>query len=292
MPELPEVETIHQQLDKKIVGKKIAEVEILRDKNFIGDKSQIIGEKITDVRRQAKVIIIDLSNNLHLLVHLKMTGQLLYREKLDTDKPYTHKPPGNMYDVDVLPNKYTRVIVSFENNGYLLFNNLRAFGWMKVVSTDELEDELENFSGVNPLTDEFTTDYLRTIAGQTGRAIKLLLMDQKEIAGIGNIYANEALFCAGIHPKTPAKNIIAYPKKIAKLHDCIIKTLKKALKYKGSTANDDAFRDTDGQRGEMQNHLDVYAHEGEKCPKCGGEIKRIKISGRSTFFCPTCQEKL
>ncbi len=292
MPELPEVETINRQLNQKIVGKTISDIEILRKKNFNGNKAQVIDQKITDVKRQAKVIIIKLSNSYNLLVHLKMTGQLIFRQKLNADKPYTHKPEGNMYDADVLPNKYTRVVISFNDDTFLLFNNLRAFGWVKVVDDKELDEELSSFSGVNPLSEDFTSDYLRTIANETGQAIKLLLMDQRKIAGIGNIYANEALFCAKIHPKTPAKNIAAYPQKVEKLRECIIDVLKKALKYKGSTANDDAFRDSSGQRGQMQNHLKVYAHEGEKCPECGGKIQRIKISGRSTFFCPSCQEKV
>ncbi len=292
MPELPEVETISQQLSRKIVGKKIDEIEILRQKNFIGTKKQIIGQKITNVRRQAKVIIIDLDNNFHLIVHLKMTGQLLYQKKLSAEKPYNHKPNGNVYNADILPNKYTRVIISFKNNGYLLFNNLRAFGWMKVVDENQLQKELINFSGVNPLSDQFTPDYLKKITGKTRKAIKTLLMDQKKIAGIGNIYASESLFCADLHPKTPAKNLVNHPEKLKNLHQCIKKVLKKALRHKGSTANDDAFRDTTGKRGNMQNYLQVYAREGEKCPKCSGNIKRIKISGRSTFFCPNCQQKL
>lgn len=292
MPELPEVETINQQLSAKIVGKKITEIEVLRKKNFIGNKEAVIGQKIANVRRQAKLIIIDFDNDFHLLVHLKMTGQLIFRQKLDTEKPYNHKPKGNVYAVDILPNKYTRVIITFDDKTYLLFNNLRAFGWVKVVSSEDLEDELANFSGADPLSKGFTTDYLKSIASQTRRAIKLLLMDQKKIGGVGNIYANEALFCAGIHPKTPAKNIAEHSRKVKKLHNCIIKVLQKALKYKGATANDDAFRNASGERGEMQHHLKVYAREGEKCLKCGDKIKRIKISGRSTYFCPTCQKKL
>ena len=292
MPELPEVETINRQLSQKITGKTISDIQVLRKKNFKGDKQSIINQKIINVQRQAKVIIIKLNNNHNLLVHLKMTGQLIYRQKLNAEKPYNHKPDGNMYDADVLPNKYTRVIISFDDSTFLLFNNLRAFGWVKVVKDKELKEELANFSGVNPLTDDFSIDYLRTIANETGRAIKLLLMDQKKIAGVGNIYASEALFCARIHPKTPAKDIAAYPQKVEKLRDCIVSVLEKALKYKGSTANDDAFRDTSGQRGEMQNHLKVYAREGKKCPQCEDKIRRIKISGRSTFFCPTCQEKI
>lgn len=292
MPELPEVETINQQLSRKIVGKKIKDVQILRNKNFNGNKKKIIGQKISNVRRQAKVIIIDLTNDFNLTIHLKMTGQLIFRQKLDTQPPYNHKPKENPYNVDLLPNKYTRVIIEFNDNTYLLFNNLRAFGWIRIVADKNLEKELENFSGINPLSEKFTVNYLKEIAGQTTRSIKLLLMDQSKIGGIGNIYASETLFCAGIHPKTKSKKITQQPNKLNKLHDCIIKVLKRALKYKGSTANDDAFRDTTGKRGKMQHRLKVYGREGEECPQCGGKIKRIKISGRSTFFCPSCQPKL
>lgn len=288
MPELPEVETLNQQLSQKIIGKKITDIEVLRDKNFKGDKSKIIGRKIDNVRRQAKVIIIDLSNHLHLLIHLKMTGQLIYRKKLEEEKPYDYKPKDNVYDVERLPNKYTRVIMEFDDNSYLLFNNLRAFGWVKVVENKELENELQNFSGVNPLTKEFTSGYLKQIASQTRRAIKLLLMDQKKIAGIGNIYANEALFCARIHPKKPAKEV--KEEKLKDLHRCIITILKKGIKYKGTTDEDEAFRTAEGERGKMQNHLKIYGKEGKKCPRCKGRIKKIKISGRGTYFCPKCQK--
>lgn len=292
MPELPEVETISQQLSQKIIGKKIKEIKVLRDKNFKGNKTKIIGKKITAVRRQAKVIIIKLSNNFNLIIHLKMTGQLIFRQKLDTQPPHNHKPKDNPFNVDLLPNKYTRVIIEFNDNSYLLFNNLRAFGWIKVIANKNLEKELHNFYGIDPLSEKFTVDYLKEIASQTNRSIKLLLMDQSKIGGIGNIYASEALFCARIHPQTKSKKIVQLTEKISKLHQCIIKVLKKALKYKGSTANDDAFRDTSGKRGKMQHQLKVYGREGEKCPQCGGKIKRIKISGRSTFFCPSCQPKL
>ncbi len=290
MPELPEVETLSQQLSQKIINKKIIKVKVLREKSFKGEKTKIINQKITNVRRQAKVIIIDLSNQLHLLVHLKMTGQLIYRRKLEESKPYTHKPKNNVYDVERLPNKYTRVIFEFDDGTFLLFNNLRAFGWIKVVKTKKLDKELKNFSGVDPLSDSFTPNYLKKIASQTRRAIKLLLMDQQKIAGIGNIYANEVLFCARIHPKQAAKEIVEKePKKINKLHNCIIKILKKALKYKGTTDKDEAFRTASGERGKMQSHLKVYGKEGEKCPQCGRKIKKIKVSGRGTYFCPECQ---
>lgn len=292
MPELPEVETINRQLSQKIVGKKIKEINVLRKKNFKGNKVKVIGKKITGVRRQAKIVIIDLNSQFHLIVHLKMTGQLIFRQKIETEPPFVHKPKGNPYNVDLLPNKYTRVIIKFDDNSYLLFNNLRAFGWIKVVTDEILKKELENFSGVNPLSKKFTVDYLKEITKQTNRSIKLLIMDQSKIGGIGNIYASEALFCARIHPKTESKKIAQYSEKLNKLHNCIIKVLKEALKYKGSTANDDAFRDTSGKRGKMQHRLKVYGKEGEKCPHCKGKIKRIKISGRSTFFCPSCQPKL
>ncbi len=287
MPELPEVETLRRQLSEKITGKKIAGVEVLKNKCFKGNKADIIGKEITNIRRQAKIIIIDLTNNHHLLIHLKMTGQLIYRRSLEETKPYDFKPPGNIYDVNRLPNKYTRVILRFQDKTYLLFNNLRTFGWIKIIKTKQLKKNLKNFSGINPLSSQFTVEYLNKIASQTGRAIKLLLMDQKKIAGIGNIYANEALFCAQIHPKQPSKDVPI--KKLGKLHQCIIKILEKALNYKGTTDKDEAFRTATGQRGGMQKHLKVYGKEGEKCPKCTGKIEKIKVSGRGTYFCPSCQ---
>jgi len=288
MPELPEVETIKQGLKSKIIGKTIADVEILHPKSFIGDKTKIINSKIADVKRVAKVLIIKLDNNLSLLIHLKMTGQVIFKKRLDAQKPYSHKPKSHIYDVDILPNKYSRVIIYFTDNTHLVFNDLRIFGWIKVVSSKELKKELANFSGLEPMDENFTFGYLQKIFSKTARAIKLVLMDQAKIGGIGNIYANEALFCAKIDPRKPTNKLTN--RQIKSLRACLISVLNKAIQYQGTSTKDESFRDVNGKQGRMQNHLMVYGKEGKNCPNCKGKIKRIKIGSRSTYFCPKCQK--
>ncbi|MBU0619231.1 DNA-formamidopyrimidine glycosylase [Patescibacteria group bacterium] len=273
MPELPEVETIRRGLAKKIVGKTIAGIEVRRTKSWQGNKQLVIGKKIIDVKRRAKILLIQLhGGEAELMIHLKMTGQLIY-------------------NMEQLPHKYTRAIIQFSDGAVLFFNDLRLFGWIKVVKIEDLAEELKIFSGVEPLSKKFTASYLIQVLGATKRAIKLVLMDQKKIAGIGNIYANEALFCARIDPRQPAKNIVInQPKKLVKLHFCIVKILRQAIKYRGTTSSDEAFRDVGGKRGQMQKHLLVYGKKGEACSNCGGIIKWVKLGGRGTFFCPDCQK--
>jgi len=280
---------VRQGLKLKIIGRTIADVEILHPKSFIGNKTKIINSKIVDVKRIAKVIDIKLSTNLSLLIHLKMTGQIIFRKKLNAQKPYTDKPKNHIYDVDVLPNKYTRVIIHFTDNSHLVFNDLRIFGWIKTVDQKDLKKELANFSGPEPMDKNFTIQYLQKIFSKTARAIKLVLMDQKKIGGVGNIYANEALFCAKIDPKKPANKLIKG--QIKNLKSCLVLVLKKAVQYRGTSSKDESFRDIAGKRGAMQSQLRIYDKENQLCPNCQKEkIKRIKIGNRSTYFCPKCQK--
>jgi len=314
MPELPEIETIKRGLQKSIVGKKIANVKVLRKKNFKGDKNKIIGKYVVGVHRRAKYLIIGLSkrpakcgaitnsspitnhhslitkSSVFLICHMKMTGQLIFRTKNiepgTLEKNKNTKNKKSPYDVKKLPNKYTRVIIEFEDDSHLYFNNLRAFGYIKVAQISNIKALISNL-GPEPFSDEFTTDYLKEQFSKTSRAVKLVLMDQKVISGIGNIYANEILFCAKIDPRRKAKDTKISDIKI--LEKCTIKILKQAIKHQGSTAKDDAFRNIKGKRGKMQDHLKVYGREGKKCPNCKGKVKKIKLGGRGTYFCPNCQ---
>jgi len=305
MPELPEVETVKKGLQKAIVGKKIVEVKILREKSFKGSPREIIGRTVKSVGRRAKLLIIDLDDGVFLIIHLKMTGQLIYKLKIKNEKLKTKMGP---YDVDGLPNKYTRVIIDFSDGSKLFFNDLRVFGWMKIIKnlklkikndnaklkinkTQKLDEIIGERFGPEALGKDFTVKYLKEILGNWGRPVKVLLMDQKKIAGIGNIYANEALFCAGIAPHHRGRDLLKdHPEKVTKLHGCIRKVLKDGIKYGGSTASDDAFRNVKGEKGKMQDHLRVYAKAGEDClNKCGKKIRRMTLGGRGTFFCPKCQ---
>jgi len=291
MPELPEVQTIVDQLDSKIKGKKIAQVKVLREKSFKGNPGKLKGLKVKGVKRIAKILVFEFDKEWpKVLGHLKLTGQMIYSGKESRKGREGKQLP---FDVGGLPNKYTRVIIKFGDDSVLFFNDLRVFGWLKVIKDEkELKSELKNFSGVDPLTSEFTVGYLKQILSNWGRPIKLALMEQKKISGIGNIYANEALFCAGIAPHHRGKALIKdHPEKVKKLQSCIKKVLKQGLKYKGSTGGDKAYRQTTGEQGRMQEHLKVYQKDGQLCPnKCGKKIKRMTLGGRGTFFCPRCQK--
>ncbi|MDP2927000.1 MAG: DNA-formamidopyrimidine glycosylase [bacterium] len=263
MPELPEVETIKRYLQRAIVGKTIIGVEILSKKQFPDNPKEVIGVKIISIARRGKNLIINLSNNKSLLIHLKLTGQLVVTQKN--------------------PDRATRVIVSF-NQGKLFFNDLRKFGWMKIVKSSELE--LTKL-GPEPFWPDFTNEYLKQVFSKTTKPIKLVLLDQEKIAGIGNIYANDALWEAEIYPERPAKNL--RPMEIKKLREAIILVLKEGILYEGSSAADGAYIKPDTSPGSYQKHFRVYQKDGEKCQKCGTIIKRINLGGRGTFFCPSCQ---
>lgn len=280
MPELPEVETIRLQLEKDIDGKTIGRVEVLSKKQFVGDPQSIIGKKIIDVERSGKILSIFLENKLFLNIHLKMTGQLLYTKKID-DACFRNTIPFS--NTDKMPGKTTRVIITFSDGSGLFFNDMRKFGWMKI-SHQQIVPK-----SIDVLSPDFTLEYFKKNVCSTGRPIKIMLMDQDRIAGVGNIYANEALFIAKINPQRKSKELS--DEEINKLYDAVKQVIKKGIKYKGSSAADEAYVTPEGDKGQMQNHFFVYQKEGEPCPGgCKGEIKRIKQGGRSSFYCPTCQK--
>lgn len=279
MPELPEVETLRLQLSQLLPGLIIRDIEILKSKSFVGDKKLLIGAKISDVRRFAKLLVIDFTNDRSLAIHLKLSGQLIYRGKRQPQKILVTDPL-----LKSLPNKHTRVIITFENSDVLYFNDLRIFGWMKVVQSNQLNNLVDNF-GPEPLKD-LTYAQFEKILGSSKKPVKLVLMDQEKIAGVGNIYANDALFLAGISPKTEAKKISKEKAKL--LYDKLLNVLKDGIKWGGASENN--FRDAFGQMGRKQEHFYVYGRQGEKClNNCGEKIRRIKLAGRGTFFCPKCQ---
>ena len=285
MPELPEVETIRLQLDQKIKGLKITEVEVLNKKSFIGDFGEVRGVRVVGVRRRAKITIIELEGGVYLAIHLKLTGQLIYREKNQRSKTKDQK--RGPYEVGELPNKFTRVIISFDNGGKLYFNDLRIFGWIKVIK--DVREIGEDKLGPEA-NDEvsFSREYFKNILNKTKKPIKLVILDQEKLAGVGNIYANESLFDAGILPTRPSSSLSG--EEIRKLRNSIIKILNDAIIHKGSSDNDEAYRQITGEKGTHQNYLLVYGKSGQRCPACGGSIKRIALGGRGTFYCENCQK--
>ena len=290
MPELPEVETIRLQLEKYIVGHKIKDVDVRYGKNFEGDVKNVAGVKIIAVRRFGKALVIDLSNNYAIAIHVKMTGQLLYRgPNLRNPAVLSKKVIGG------LEGKHTHIIFYLDKNGKLYYNDIRKFGWIKIFISSELKiksDFLRKL-GFEPVVDEnnppknpLTPGKFSEILSHTKRAIKIVLMDQSKIAGIGNIYANDALWLARINPKKPADKL--NKTETLKLYKAVIKVLKKGIKYKGASEN--AFVTPDGEEGKYQNYTLVYGHEGEPCKHCHkAKIVKIFLAGRGTYFCPVCQ---
>src|SRR3989344_5484075 len=254
MPELPEVETLRLQLTDVLFGLTIKKIEIIKDKSFVGDPKEIIGKKIRELRRFAKILVFDLTGDLSIAIHLKLSGQLIYRGKRQPQKIVVTDPL-----LKSLPNKHTRVIITFENSDILYFNDLRIFGWMKVIQSNKLINLVQNL-GPEPLKD-LTYEKFEKILDNSRKPVKLVLMDQEKIAGVGNIYANDALFLAGISPKTEARKISKEKAKL--LYDKLLKVLKDGIKWGGASENN--FRDAFGQMGMKQEHFYVYGKKGEKC---------------------------
>lgn len=264
MPELPEVETIRMQLEKFLKGKKIIGVEVKTPKSFPDDKRKILDTRILDTRRFGKVLVIDLDNDYSLLIHFKLTGQLL---------------------VNGTPGPYTRVIINFEKGEKLVFNDLRIFGWIKIANSGQVTaDRFIGKLGPEPLKN-LTFDLFQKALSKTARPIKIVLMDQEKIAGVGNIYTNDALWLAGISPQRTANSL--QPEEQKKLYGAILKVLKSGIKYGG--ASDQFYIKPDGTKGKYQDHFLVYGQEGRPCIKCREKIKKFFLGGRGTYFCPACQ---
>lgn len=305
MPELPEVETIRNDLRKKILNKKIVQVDVRNGKAVNFENKFFIqalrGNAILEINRRGKLMIFRLSHPVILtrqpagknlskriitsvLVHLKMTGQLIYEKKIRNKIEVIaggHKLTEKDFD---LPNKHTQVIFAFDDHGELFFNDLRRFGYMKLATDADVEKSLSGF-GIEPLTYDFTYENFISALGKRKVTIKVALMDQKKIAGIGNIYADEICFCAGVLPPRQVATLTASEKK--RIFACIPDILKMAIKHRGTTFKD--YLDSEGKKGNYTDFLQVFDREGEKCLRCGGVVKKIKSNGRGTHFCPSCQ---
>ena len=287
MPELPEVETVRRGLEKYVVGHTIKSVEIKKPKLFQGEKSHVEGAKIKDVRRFGKGLVIDLSNDYSLAIHIKLTGQLIYRGKDEPHVIHTDlKRVGK-----ALPNGWTCIIFHLDKEAFVYYNDIRQFGWIKVVQTNEVGD-LSFFKELGPefplvkKDSSLTQELFGKILSKSKTAIKPLLMDQQKMAGVGNIYANDSLYLAKIDPKRPANSLS--PEEVKNLYNATLQVLQKGLEEGG--ASELTFVNVLGESGHYQNHSQVYAHDGEKCKRDGTIIKKITLSGRGTYFCPTCQK--
>lgn len=304
MPELPEVETIRRGLEKTIRNKKIKAVEIRLPKIVsVGAKTVsnirkasgktanlfrqlLTGHKFIKIRRRSKMLILDLSGPLTLLIHLKMTGQLIYAKKSERKAVKTFNTPNSR--TLTLPHKYTHVIFTFADGSHLYFNDLRQFGYLRLVKDEDVKNVKElNTYGAEPLSIDFTLDYLRGKAKARPKlSIKQFLIEPKVISGIGNIYSDEILFCAKILPNRRVRSL-SNPD-FATIYKCVPMILRKALKAQGSSVGD--FFKVDGSEGTFKRQHKVYQRAGEACYDCGEIIEKIKLGGRTASYCPVCQK--
>jgi formamidopyrimidine-DNA glycosylase len=272
MPELPEVEVIKEGLRKKLKNRVIKGINIIFkgsikniSPSLFGKRMQ--GRRFEKVSRRGKFLIFSLDDSSFLVIHLKMTGQLVYcssREAID---------------------KYACLVFTLDNNFQLRFMDMRRFGVVCLV--EDLEEiTLLAEMGPEPLENNFTPLCLKGILQGQKRKIKIVLLDQRIIAGLGNIYAMEALYQAGINPERRANRLTT--SEIEALHGAIKDILKKAISSGGTSI--DTYRNAEGKKGKFQYRLQVYQREGEPCHRCGATISQVKLSGRSTYFCPQCQK--
>jgi formamidopyrimidine-DNA glycosylase len=291
MPELPEVEVVRLFLNQHLINKTISTLEIITPKSFIGDPKKIINQKIIKTSRIGKQLSLHLANNLILLFHLKMTGQIIYFPPLSRGGPegggvsLGHPTPKE--DKSILPNKSTRLVFIFSDDSKLFFNDQRKFGWVKLLTPSELVDSQKNL-GLDILNPNFTPKYFYQQIQNTSRPIKIVLLDQSKFAGIGNIYANDSLFLAKINPQTPSNKISL--KKASLLHHFLIQIMTESIKAGGSTAKDNKYIHPDGSSGQHQFNFQVYQRAGEPCLVCQTPIKKITLAARGTFYCPKCQK--
>ena len=281
MPELPEVETIRRGLSKFILNRKIQKIEILCEKSFLGKP---ITGTVIGLRRFGKALIIDLDNDYSLMIHLRMTGQLIYDSNQDARYAAGH-PSDNF--VSTLPNKQTRVIITFDT-GTLYFNDQRKFGFIKVLKTEEVEQD----AFIKKLAPEpwsmTATEFYSRLSRHAHSSIKATILDQSVICGLGNIYADEALFAAGIHPERSSSSLSQ--EEAALLLESARAVMTRSIESGGSTMA--TYVKADGTKGDyLEKFAQVFRRNGQPCPKCGTSIIKIKVAGRGTHICPHCQEK-
>jgi formamidopyrimidine-DNA glycosylase len=282
MPELPEVETIVRDLAKYLPHKTIKELKVLNKKTFLGSPKLATGKTIKQVSRRGKQIIIDLTNDRHLVIHLKMTGQLIWRSKKDLiigGHPITGVG-------EELPNKFTRVIFKISDGSELFFNDIRKFGYIKLVSGSELEIIFARL-GLEPLLNNFNDKKLKLVlASKPKSKIKSALLDQTKVVGIGNIYADESLWLAKILPSRTVASL--KDSEWAALARAIVKILQSSISHRGTSFSN--YRDAQGSSGNFIKKLKVYGRGGAKCLKCKNILSKSKLGGRGTVWCSHCQK--
>lgn len=263
MPELPEVETIRRQLEPWLVGRSVVEADSHPSAKFT-PAIEVAGASFESVGRRGKFLLFELDDNRELVIHLGMTGQLL--------------------PVDDLDDPYLRAWWRLDNNEILGFRDVRRFGRIRVVHDREYEGTLAT-QGPEPFSDSFTPESLWLAIKASNRHVKTQLLSQRPVAGVGNIYADEACFLARIHPA--ARTLTR--KQAAALHGSVVGVLRQAVDNGGTTLRD--YVNVEGEAGENQEHLLCYGRYGEPCVECGTELRKITLDARTTTYCPTCQRR-
>jgi formamidopyrimidine-DNA glycosylase len=274
MPELPEVETVRAKLEPRLVGRRFERVEIAdprltRPSDPAGVAGELEGERVAALGRRGKYLIVRFESGRCLLVHLRMTGQLL------------HSNGGSLPAVD----PHRRAVVRLDDASDVVYRDVRRFGTWQVFESGELEPYLGERVGPEPLTSAFTAKRLAGVFAGRRAPVKAAVLDQRSLAGVGNIYADEALWRARIHPLVPAGDLDG--DELAALHRGIRSALSVGIERQGATLND--YRAPDGSSGRMQHEFKVYGREGEPCDRCGAPIEKIRAAGRGTWYCPSCQ---
>jgi formamidopyrimidine-DNA glycosylase len=287
MPELPEVETVRIGLQALLPGRKVAAVDFDWPKGFPNAPEDVaaflVGAKVVEVTRRAKVLLIELSSKYSLVIHLKMTGQLVFR---DGEKRFGAGHPNDSLIGD-LPDKTTRVTLTFTDSSALFFNDQRKFGWMRLLPTAEVP-MIDFFQkvGPEPLGADFTwQDFRERLLRRKNTGIKAALLDQTVVAGVGNIYADESLWGAKIHPTTLVRNLTN--EQFEMLHKELTMVLQLAIEKGGST--DRNYVNAEGQKGSYMSFARAFRREGQPCPRCGAIIEKSRVAGRGTHTCPVCQ---
>lgn len=289
MPELPEVETIRRQIEPEVVGRTIVGARILdgrwtRPLEPEPIAAALVGREIVAAGRRGKYLLIGLDDGSTLLMHLRMTGNLLLAEPGEVGRRFG---TDRLYPAPTEP-AYLKAEIELDDGRLLRFTDPRRFGHASLLGPGELEPYLDARVGVEPLGGELTAELIGRIAAGRTVPLKSFLLDQKGIAGIGNIYADEALHRAELHPLSPAGSM--RPEHWEALREGIVAALEEGLRNGGASIDD--YRDSRGAEGSMQDELLVHTRAGEECPRCGGRINRIVVAGRSTYFCPSCQVRL
>lgn len=287
MPELPEVETVRAGLARLLPDRVVAEVTHDTDKSFPNAPADVaqflVGASIVAVRRRAKVLLVELSTDYSLVIHLKMTGQLVF------DSTHEHFGAGHPSDslVGNLPDKSTRVTLTFQDGSKLFFNDQRKFGWMKLLPTVEVPNiDFMKRVGPEPLEANFTWQLMRErLLRRKNTNVKAALLDQSVVAGVGNIYADESLWGAKIHPTRLVRTLT--DGEFQALHRALVDVLRLSIQKGGSSSH--TYVNAEGKKGSYLDFANVFRREGQPCPRCGATIVKSKVAGRGTHTCPVCQ---